>query len=264
MTITATKPAGNAAAGPRWANVSPGTVRLEPSSGAKDTGWTDGERPEYNVMNWLQGVIYDWQQYLEDATDELEDTKYNRDGSLTITGDIIPETNEGFNFGSSTFRFNFGYFDRVQIDTALFARTDGVPNIGSTSSKFNEAHVDVLFSRNAPIAAGILVLADLSTWTGSYTRNVGMSATITRGLGGQLISVAFASALADALYIVTPCMISGFAGNHRIHADNFSASGFDMWVTDASAALPGGATDKVDLDSGPYTLGFVVYNLIPE
>lgn len=80
MPIDAVKPSTL----PRWATT--GGTRLEPSEGQKDSGWTNGQRPPYNVMNWLQGLIYDWQQYLEDATDELDAEKLERHEIATEIG----------------------------------------------------------------------------------------------------------------------------------------------------------------------------------
>jgi hypothetical protein len=82
MTITAPKPAGNAAGGARWATLAPGTSRLEPVAGAKDTGFIDGQRPAFNIMNWLLGVQYDWQQYCEDAIDQIEASKVELDSTV--------------------------------------------------------------------------------------------------------------------------------------------------------------------------------------
>lgn len=46
---------------PRWAtNMG---VTTAPTSGKQDTGWTDGEQPSAEVLNWLENLDYQWAQY---------------------------------------------------------------------------------------------------------------------------------------------------------------------------------------------------------
>lgn len=57
---------------PRWATDVGTTV--EPSSGHKDTGWENLERPPARFMNWILNLIYQWVVYFEDTTDDALDT----------------------------------------------------------------------------------------------------------------------------------------------------------------------------------------------
>lgn len=52
---------------PDWTvgNPSFGTVTIEPSAGKKQTGWTSGERPPFQSMNWLFYNIHEWINYLD-------------------------------------------------------------------------------------------------------------------------------------------------------------------------------------------------------
>ncbi len=47
---------------PRWADVSGDIV--EPSSGKKDIGWVQGERPPAPFFNWILELLYEWMEYL--------------------------------------------------------------------------------------------------------------------------------------------------------------------------------------------------------
>lgn len=49
-----------------------GTVTIEPTSGKKITGWTPGERPPSQYMNWLFYNTDQWVDYFESITDDHE------------------------------------------------------------------------------------------------------------------------------------------------------------------------------------------------
>jgi hypothetical protein len=116
MTISATKPTDI----PRWASVAPGTSRTAPLTSQQDNGWGDGERPAAEVQNWLQGVLYDWQQYLEDATDQLETSKINKTGATDLSGTFQPTVNNGASLGVTGNRFNNGFFTTLTATTGAF------------------------------------------------------------------------------------------------------------------------------------------------
>jgi hypothetical protein len=53
---------------PRWAETSGGTPSSnidEPSSGRKDIGWLDDERPPAWWLNWWKNTVYQWIKYLD-------------------------------------------------------------------------------------------------------------------------------------------------------------------------------------------------------
>lgn len=50
---------------PRWASTLAAQI-LEPTSGAKDTGWLAGERPTAQTINWLFNNLYQWATYLDE------------------------------------------------------------------------------------------------------------------------------------------------------------------------------------------------------
>ncbi len=166
MTISATKPTLS----PVWATDA--LTRVEPSAGQKATGWTNGQRPAHNVMNWLQGIIYDWQQYLEDATDQLESTKLNRSGDQTMQGDIIPDGNNTRDLGSAAVRWAIiagqlvAVYDSLFLDSGARVTTDmlpsgsGVRTLGAVGNLWNlkasvidavDVNVDNLVSGDAEV-----------------------------------------------------------------------------------------------------------------
>lgn len=68
-------------------NPSFGTVTIEPSAGKKQTGWTAGERPPHQTMNWLFFNILDWINYFETTTDSLTNLQGVFDAVVGTGGD---------------------------------------------------------------------------------------------------------------------------------------------------------------------------------
>jgi hypothetical protein len=63
----ATKPSSS----PDWTLTNP-SVRQEPTSGKKNTGWGAGEKPPRQFMNWLFFNLSEWKNYFEEVTDDLQ------------------------------------------------------------------------------------------------------------------------------------------------------------------------------------------------
>ena len=83
----ATKPTSK----PNWTlgNPSFGVVTIEPSAGKKQTGWTAGERPPFQTMNWLfYNVGTEWIDYLEEVTDNLLNLQGLYDAVVGTGGDF--------------------------------------------------------------------------------------------------------------------------------------------------------------------------------
>jgi len=53
-----------------WTLTNP-SVRVEPSVGKKESGYAANERPTYEEFNWALFNLSEWENYLEEATDEL-------------------------------------------------------------------------------------------------------------------------------------------------------------------------------------------------
>lgn len=76
---------------PNWTlgNPSFGTTTIEPSAGKKQTGWTSGERPPYQTMNWiLFNIGTEWINYLETVTDSLLNLQGTYDAVVGSGGDF--------------------------------------------------------------------------------------------------------------------------------------------------------------------------------
>lgn len=89
MTTLDTKP--NSGTVPTWATDS--STRVAASSGQQASGWTNGQRPAFNVMNWLQGLFADFIAWCVGAIDDLnagklENTTDTLTGDLTVTGAV--------------------------------------------------------------------------------------------------------------------------------------------------------------------------------
>lgn len=56
---------------PRWAD--DGGEILEPSEAKKDIGFVSAERPTYQLLNWLQNLVYQWLDYFDKTSSTKED-----------------------------------------------------------------------------------------------------------------------------------------------------------------------------------------------
>lgn len=77
----------------RWAETAGGTPSSEidtPSSGKRDSGWTDGEIPPHDIFNYLAWALYQWIKYLNDGvfTGTVSFAADGIVGDTNSTGDI--------------------------------------------------------------------------------------------------------------------------------------------------------------------------------
>ena len=74
-------------------------------------------------MNWLQGVIYDWQQYLKSATDQLESSKIDKTGAADLSGAFLPAVTRtgvlGLPAGVGDRLWGAAAIDNLEVDNAL-------------------------------------------------------------------------------------------------------------------------------------------------
>lgn len=104
---------------PSWATN--GGTRVAPTLGQKQSGWTDGQRPPFNVMNWLQGFLSDWAKYAEDAIDELDSDKLSRHGLNAFDGDLKPDANAVRSLGDGTHRLADIFTDTLDVSGEIDA-----------------------------------------------------------------------------------------------------------------------------------------------
>lgn len=80
MTDMATKPTSTA----RWAATSGASI-IEPTSGAKDVGFQEGEQPTAETFNWLHKTAHLWFEYLNDGA---LTGNHSVAGDLAVTGNL--------------------------------------------------------------------------------------------------------------------------------------------------------------------------------
>lgn len=73
---------------PDWTagNPNQGTISIEPSAGKKQGGWTGGERPPHQTMNWLFQNISEWIGYIRDEVAPAVFTNAEYDATVGFGG----------------------------------------------------------------------------------------------------------------------------------------------------------------------------------
>lgn len=210
--ITATQPADELT----WAT--DGGTRVAPTGGQKATGWTDGQRPPFNVFNWIIGIIADWIEYFEDATDELDAAKLSVNGLNGMVGDLFPTVDDAVNNGADASRWStvWGY-------------------VADFTTKLRIAGADILTSTLLTLAA----TADTKTTarTNSLTtRNIikAWGTITTDGAGGITLSDGFnisggtPPAMSGAPKDVVITLATAMAGSYAVIATNCT-TGNEIW-----------------------------------
>lgn len=168
MTITATKPTPSM----RWATAG-GAQKVDPPSGTRDTGWLAGDRPPAQYLNHMDNAAYLWQQYLESATDELNNSKLERNGSNTITGVLVPDSPGGRDLGASGTRFATVYAQSFNASAGTTwggtATFNGAVNVTSGPLALTSAANLTIASGSLNMASGNLNLTngDIEATNGS-------------------------------------------------------------------------------------------------
>lgn len=70
---------------PTWADGDPSYV-IEPGAGKKTVGWTSGEKPPYQYMNWIHFQTKEWLDYVENKAETISPTMLQSTGTATWDG----------------------------------------------------------------------------------------------------------------------------------------------------------------------------------
>jgi hypothetical protein len=112
---------------PRWANL--GGLIVEPSSGKKDVGWVDAEKPAAESFNWYQNLAWQWTQYLSDGVlrgplrVSNGPTTIGSNPSLNQPGDLAVDRNLGV-AGSLTVDLGANFAADIEVDGNIQGNTD--------------------------------------------------------------------------------------------------------------------------------------------
>jgi hypothetical protein len=259
--ITAVKPASQPG-NPSWATN--GGTRVAPTLGQKQSGWTDGQRPPFNVFNWLLGFLSDWSKWSEDAAGQLDSAKLSRLGASATTpqgmiGTLSSERNLTDDCGaaatrwattwSGLFNASLGY-----VMGAVMQLTDKLLKLDATADTKNTARTNTLTSRTMPKVWGHA----LTNGAAGITRYDGANLT-TVACAANDVRVTIADDMADdgaghVLYAVV-CSAYQSGGNALTAAAHNRAVGtFDISVFDAAGV-------QVDLSAIQCDLDFVVFGV---
>lgn len=193
--ITAVKPASQPG-NPSWATN--GGTRVAPTLGQKQSGWTDGQRPPFNVFNWLLGFLSDWSKYGEDSADQLDAKKLSVNGANHMDADLTPTADNAVNLGDLTHRWVSGFAYVFNAATAFVVGatmqlTDKLLKLAATADVATTARTNTLTSRSMIKAWGS-VQANAGVVTLLDGFNIAAQAV---GTSGKAIKITMASAIAD-------------------------------------------------------------------
>ncbi len=76
---------------PEWASNNPDQV-IEPDLAKKQTGWLPAEKPPNQYFNWLLLKIYEWVNWTEDKTENIEPAIIRSDNPVTWDGSSLSFT----------------------------------------------------------------------------------------------------------------------------------------------------------------------------
>lgn len=87
---------------PRWADTVTGdaTRYSDPTSGKKDVGWQDDEKPAGPHLNWLFNVIYQWLLYLS-GTQTIHIAGCDGFKDTAANGDLTPSAVDYYSSGQA-------------------------------------------------------------------------------------------------------------------------------------------------------------------
>ena len=112
---------------------------VEPSSGKKDTGWNEGERPPRETFNWIHRINHDWNQYLDSIANPLQEAwtfsttttkadpgtntvRFNNAVLASVTEIYFDDiSNSGFDVG--------GWISRLVAEDRLYMQKSNDPSI---------------------------------------------------------------------------------------------------------------------------------------
>ena len=129
------------------ANSNFGTVTSEPTAGKKQTGWTPGEPPPIQIMNWLFYNTDQWIKYFSATTDAQTASIASIIGSLFSTN-LAQEVPTGTADGSNLY-FTLTQAPSIPANTIVFANSLVVP-----SSNYTVSGRNIIFNAGFAPASG--------------------------------------------------------------------------------------------------------------
>lgn len=229
---------------PRWATVPTidGTSGqpniIEPSSGKKDVGFARRERPPRQDHNWLFNVNYQWQQYLEEVTDDLL-TDLAAETAARIAADTTLQTNITTEAttratADTTLQTNIDNeaSTRSAADTALDGRLDEVESasvlltgaIPEFTLSFNDSRIKIV-NIEEDNAVALIYLSVLGTVTTSNRQSI-IIPYLADFPGITAFGVQLSSIIGDVNGTQEVLTISSVTGPNRFQVKRLSAANF--------------------------------------
>lgn len=159
---------------PEWTVGNPnfGTVTIEPTGGKKITGWTPGEAPPIQYMNWLFYNTDQWIDYFEGITDGILANITTIMGSLFSTN-MVQEIPSGTADGSNV-AFTLSQVPSSPANVFLFGNSLLIPR-----TEYSMSGKNITFNGGSAPASGTDIEAVYVIQTGFSGQTVASGGTGT-------------------------------------------------------------------------------------
>ena len=130
-------------------------------------------RPDVAGLTTGSGSIYSNVAFLQQTVASQGDNKLDRNGGLSVTGTLVPDTVNTRDLGSAGFRFKDFYSNTANVASIVHSGTTGTGDIGQTNNRFG-----TLFVSNLQAITGTSNIGELGA-SGNVTSARGFVTTGT-------------------------------------------------------------------------------------
>jgi len=272
-----------------WANDPGPNGIVEPSTERKEVGWTAGEKPPAEFMNWIQNLEYLWQEYTVNKTVNIDRAWLQSAGTATwngSTGDLVisASLNIWFRvntilqrnlFSAATLNLADGQVVVVRrnLDTSPTTLSAGsygtlaegeyaIVNEASLTANDQENEL-IVFRRNGsnleiPLNGFIFPTGSTINFGESYTTNSSITIAASQVTSGTFdnarISQGNVTQHQAALAIAsTQLTYSGLTTSHVLQATSATTAAFQALTGLPASAISSGTFDNARISQGNVT-----------
>lgn len=166
---------------------------VQPTSGKADVGWSEGERPAAEHMNWLMATIYFWCLYLKNLKDEAFGwtAAHTFGAGIGVTGNVTASGAVQAATLHSTGASNIDGAATVggNLNLTGNAFINGTVNAGGAVTLSSTLHASGSIDTSQSLVASVSVVAPVGTFSGALTAASGTFSGAVSGTTGTFSGV---------------------------------------------------------------------------